>query len=85
MQGVISLSILLRVNCGSIGAHEIMIGTTSFRIVIREDKVAQMYSAIKTGASLGMTTLDQCLKDLVQKRAISRETAKEKAKMPDEF
>ncbi len=85
LQAVISQTLLKRVNGGRIAAHEIMIGTPAIRNLIREDKVAQMYSAIQTGASLGMTTLDQCLKDLVQKRAISRETAKEKAKMPDEF
>ena len=85
LQAVISQTLLKRVNGGRIAAHEIMIGTPAIRNLIREDKVAQMYSAIQTGASLGMTTLDQCLKELVQKRAISRETAKEKAKMPDEF
>jgi len=85
LQAVISQTLLKRVNGGRIAAHEIMIGTPAIRNLIREDKVAQMYSAIQTGASLGMTTLDQCLKDLVQKRAISRETAREKAKMPDEF
>ncbi len=85
LQAVISQTLLKRVNGGRIAAHEIMIGTPAIRNLIREDKVAQMYSAIQTGASLGMTTLDQCLKDLVQRRAISRETAREKAKMPDEF
>ncbi len=85
LQAVISQTLLKRVNGGRIAAHEIMIGTPAIRNLIREDKVAQMYSAIQTGASQGMTTLDQCLKDLVQKRAISRETAREKAKMPDNF
>lgn len=85
LQAVISQTLLKRVNGGRIAAHEIMIGTPAIRNLIREDKVAQMYSAIQTGASLGMTTLDQCLKELVQKRAISREIAREKAKMPDEF
>ena len=62
-----------------------MIGTPAIRNLIREDKVAQMYSAIQTGAALGMKTLDQCLQELVQKRVISRETAREKAKIPDKF
>ena len=48
-------------------AHEIMIGIPGIRNLIREDKVAQMYSAIQTGSSLGMKTLDQCLEDLVTK------------------
>ena len=47
-------------------AHEIMIGTPAIRNLIREDKVAQMYSAIQTGGALGMQTLDQCLHNLVE-------------------
>ena len=85
LQAVISQTLLKRVNGGRIAAHEIMIGTPAIRNLIREDKVAQMYSAIQTGASHGMVTLDQCLQDLVAKRAITREIAREKAKMPDKF
>lgn len=44
-----------------------MIGTPAIRNLIREDKVAQMYSSIQTGASHGMKTLDQSLTELVQK------------------
>jgi twitching motility protein PilT len=85
LQAVVSQTLLKRVNGGRIAAHEIMIGTPAIRNLIREDKVAQMYSSIQTGASHGMMTLDQCLKELVQKRAITRETAREKAKMPESF
>ena len=63
----------------------IMLGTSAIRNLIREDKVAQMYSAIQTGGSLGMQTLDMCLKDLVTKGLISREHAREKARTPDNF
>ena len=62
-----------------------MRGTAAIRNLIREDKVAQMYSAIQTGGAIGMQTLDQCLESLVEKRLISREVAKEKAKMPENF
>jgi len=85
LQAVISQTLLKRVSGGRVAAHEIMIGTPAIRNLIREDKVAQMYSAIQTGASHGMMTLDQCLKDLVQKRVISRDIAREKAKMPEGF
>ncbi|MEM7078524.1 MAG: type IV pilus twitching motility protein PilT [Pseudomonadota bacterium] len=85
LQAVISQTLLKRVNGGRVAAHEIMIGTPAIRNLVREDKVAQMYSAIQTGAAVGMQTLDQCLQDLVQKRTISRETAKEKAKIPENF
>ena len=62
-----------------------MIGTPAIRNLIREDKIAQMYSAIQTGGALGMTTLDQSLTDMVQRRLITREAAREKAKMPENF
>ena len=53
--------------------------------LIREDKVAQMYSAIQTGAAVGMQTLDQCLSDLVAKGVIARDVARDKAKIPENF
>ncbi|NBC22500.1 MAG: PilT/PilU family type 4a pilus ATPase [Gammaproteobacteria bacterium] len=85
LQAVVSQTLLKRVNGGRVAAHEIMIGTPAIRNLIREDKVAQMYSAIQTGAAQGMMTLDQCLLELVNKRTITRDTAREKAKMPDKF
>ena len=62
-----------------------MIGIPAIRNLIREDKVAQMYSAIQTGSAHGMQTLDQCLQDLVASRTITRDIAREKAKIPDNF
>ncbi len=85
LNAVISQTLLKKVNGGRVAAHEIMIGTPAIRNLVREGKVAQMYSAIQTGAGVGMQTLDQCLQDLVQKRLISRDTAKEKAKIPENF
>ena len=66
-------------------AHEIMMATPAIRNLIREDKVAQMYSAIQTGGATGMQTLDQCLQELVKKGIVSKEVARSKAKMPDQF
>jgi twitching motility protein PilT len=85
LQAVISQTLLKKPGGGRVAAHEIMMGTSAIRNLIREDKVAQMYSAIQTGASVGMQTLDQCLKDLVAKGMVSREDAKLKAKMPENF
>jgi twitching motility protein PilT len=85
LQAVISQTLLKRANGGRVAAHEIMIGIPAIRNLIREDKVAQMYSAIQTGASHGMSTLDQCLEDLVAKRVITRDVAREKAKIPENF
>jgi twitching motility protein PilT len=44
-----------------------------------------MYSAIQTGSALGMQTMDQCLEEMVSKRLITREVAREKARMPENF
>lgn len=85
LQAVISQTLMKKNGGGRIAAHEIMIGTPAIRNLIREDKVAQMYSAIQTGASLGMQTLDQCLASLVQRGMINRDVAREKAKQPENF
>ena len=85
LQGVISQTLLKKNGGGRVAAHEIMIGTPAIRNLIREAKVAQMYSAIQTGGSLGMQTMDQCLQTLLGKGLISREVARDKAKMPENF
>ena len=85
LQAVISQTLMKKMGGGRIAAHEIMLGTPAIRNLIREDKIAQMYSSIQTGGSLGMQTLDQCLERLLQKGLISREAARAKAKMPDNF
>jgi twitching motility protein PilT len=85
LQAVVSQTLLKKVGGGRVAAHEIMIGTPAVRNLIREGKVAQMYSAIQTGSAHGMVTLDQSLKDLVAKRVVGRDVAREKAKMPEHF
>ena len=85
LQAVISQTLMKKTNGGRVAAHEIMIGTPAIRNLIREDKVAQMYSAIQTGASIGMQTLDQCLQNLLGKGLITRDSAREKAKIPENF
>jgi twitching motility protein PilT len=85
LQSVISQTLLKKIGGGRVAAHEIMIGTPAIRNLIREDKVAQMYSAIQTGGALGMQTLDSCLKTLVSKGIVTREAAREKSKTPENF
>ena len=85
LQAVVAQTLLKKMNGGRVAAHEIMIGTPAIRNLIREDKVAQMYSSIQTGSALGMQTLDQCLENLVASRTVTRDAAKEKAKMPENF
>lgn len=83
LKAVISQTLLKRVGGGRVAAHEIMIGTPAIRNLIREDKIAQMYSAIQTGQQYGMQTLDQNLKELVAKGIADRHEARKKAASPD--
>ena len=83
LRAVISQTLLKKNGGGRVAAHEIMMGTPAIRNLIREDKVAQMYSVIQTGQASGMQTLDQNLKDLVQKGLVSVEDAKRKAANPE--
>jgi twitching motility protein PilT len=85
LQAVISQTLMKKIGGGRVAAHEIMVGTPAIRNLIREDKIAQMYSAIQTGAAHGMQSMDQHLQRLVQQKVITREVAREKAKMPDDF
>ncbi len=70
---------------GRVAAHEIMLGTPAIRNLIRESKIAQMYSSIQTGNSMGMQTLDQNLADLVRRNVVASVEARTKAKFPENF
>jgi len=86
LQAVISQTLLkTKDGSGRIAAHEIMIGTPAIRNLIRESKIAQMYSAIQTGSNMGMQTLDQCLTDLVKRNQISIGAARFASKIPENF
>jgi twitching motility protein PilT len=85
LQAVISQTLLKKTGGGRVAAHEIMLGTPAIRNLIREAKVAQMYSAIQTGGAIGMQTLDQCLEDMVGNNIVSRDVARQKASNPDNF
>ncbi len=79
LRAVIAQTLMKRMSGGRIAAHEIMIATPAIRNLIREDKVAQMYSAIQTGQNVGMHTLDQYLEGLVARGIISRQEAARRA------
>jgi twitching motility protein PilT len=86
LQAVISQTLLkTKDGSGRVAAHEIMLGTPAIRNLIREAKIAQMYSAIQTGSNIGMQTLDQNLTDLVRRNVISAATARSAAKTPENF
>ena len=86
LRAVISQSLLkTKDGSGRVAAHEIMIGTPAIRNLIRENKVAQMYSSIQTGQQYGMQTLDQNLVDLVKRNVVSPAEARNKAANKDLF
>jgi len=85
IQAVISQTLIKRVGGGRVAAHEIMTGTPAIRNLIREDKIAQMYSMIQTGQNDGMQTLDQCLEKLLRERAITNADARNRATDKSKF
>ncbi len=85
LRAVIAQSLLKKVGGGRVAAHEIMIGTPAIRNLIRENKIAQMYSSIQTGQALGMQTLDQCLIEMVRQRLVTIDEARTYAANKDSF
>lgn len=85
LRAVISQTLLKKVGGGRVAAHEIMVSTPSIRNLIRENKVPQMYSAIQTGGKVGMQTLDQCLKTLLESKTISFDDAYRNAVVKNDF
>ncbi len=85
LRAVVAQTLIKRVGGGRVAAHEIMVGIPAIRNLIREDKVAQMYSSIQTGQSVGMQTQDQCLIELVRKGQISKKQARSRAVKKEEF
>jgi len=84
--GVISQTLCkLKDGSGRVAAHEIMIANAAIRNLVRENKIAQMYSAIQTGNNVGMQTLDQNLTDLVRRNLVSPAEARSRAKFPENF
>jgi twitching motility protein PilT len=85
LRAVISQTLLKKIGGGRVAAHEIMIGTPAIRNLIRENKIAQMYSAIQTGQNVGMSTLDQNLTDLIRTRQVHVDEARAVAANKDLF
>ncbi|MDP2829165.1 MAG: type IV pilus twitching motility protein PilT [Sulfuricellaceae bacterium] len=86
LRAVISQTLLkTKDGSGRVAAHEIMIGTPAIRNLIRENKIAQMYSAIQTGQNVGMQTLDQNLTDLVRRNVVAPMEARAKAMNKEAF
>ncbi|MCD5327954.1 type IV pilus twitching motility protein PilT [Chromobacterium piscinae] len=61
---------------GRVAAHEILVGTSAVRNLIRENKLQQMAGLLQTGKEFGMQTLDQSLQELVCCGVVSLQTAR---------
>ncbi|WP_085442371.1 type IV pilus twitching motility protein PilT [Magnetofaba australis] len=85
LKAVVSQTLLKKKGGGRVAAHEILIGTPAIKNLIRENKVAQMYSAMQTGKQFGMQTLEQSLLNYVQAGLIDKAAAHEKANIKDQF
>jgi len=77
IQGVVAQQLLKRAGGGRVAAHEIMVGTSAVRNLIRENQLAQIYSMIQTGSRYGMQTMEDSVNDLFQSGLITEEIAKE--------
>jgi twitching motility protein PilT len=82
LRAVIAQTLLKRVGGGRIACHEIMLATPAIRNLIREDKVAQMYSIIQTGAASGMQTMEQHSKRLLSQGLVELEEVNKKIEQP---
>ena len=70
---------------GRVCAAEIMVANTAIRSIIREGKTHQLDTAIQTGASEGMQTMDRTLAKLVQQGTVTYDSAREYAVDVREF
>ena len=80
LQAVISQVLLKRKGGGRAAAHEIMVGTSAVRNLIREAKIPQIYSMIQVGQRYGMQTMDDAINKLVQDGVVDLGQAEEMAK-----
>ena len=85
LRAVISQTLLKKIGGGRVAAHEIMLGSPAIRNLIRENKIAQMYSAIQTGQTQGMQTLDQNLLQLVKRGLVAKDEARARAQNKTDF
>ena len=82
LRAVVSQVLLPGREGGRVAALEILVVTRAISNLIREDRVAQIYSAMQSGAANGMSTLDQALKKLVREGKIEQDVARAAARFP---
>ena len=86
LEGIVAQTLLpAKDGVGRVAAMEVLVAVPALRNLIREDKTSQIMSVIQTGASHGMVSLDQSLRDLVMQGKLTREVAMQKSANPRLF
>ena len=85
LMAVCSQRLVPAIGGGRVCAAEIMVANTAIRSIIREGKTHQLDTAIQTGASEGMQTMDRTLAKLVQQGTVTYDSAREYAVDVREF
>ena len=86
VEGIVAQRLLpTRDGRGRVAVHEVMIATSAVRNLIREEKSHQIHSAIQTGASYGMQTIDQALKRYLDQGVLSKEVVRANCTDPSMF
>jgi twitching motility protein PilT len=73
LQAVVAQRLLKKIGGGRVAVDEVMICNTAIRNLIRENKIAQIYSSIQTGREDGMQTLAQSVNELIDQGLIDKE------------
>jgi twitching motility protein PilT len=86
LQGIMTQQLLPTADgSGRTVAAEILVPTPAVRNLIREGKTHQIYSALQTGGSQGMQTMDAALATLVRQGKITRALAEQRSTTPEEL
>ncbi len=86
LQGIVTQQLLPTADgSGRVCGTEVLVPTPAVRNLIREGKTHQIYSALQTGGTHGMQTMDAALADLVRRNKITRELAEARASAPEEL
>ena len=86
LQGIVTQQLLPTADGqGRVCGAEVLVPTPAVRNLIREGKTHQIYSALQTGGTHGMQTMDAALADLVRRGKITRELAESRSSTPEEL
>lgn len=83
--GVCSQNLVPKIGGGRVCVQEILVGTPAISNLIREGKIAQIYSAIQTGGKLGMVTMEMAIATAYKEGKITYDAAMSKTSKPDEL